>query len=114
MLTASRLSVLSSKSLITMGNVTHKTDSLPEMKIEIMSQSQRLDTFLSDVLHLVTIIGGKVPTVNRYNVKGQPIVKVSKLLSSNQAKEFCSWLSNYKTEEPLVGFAGSDIRSIGA
>lgn len=95
------------------GSVNYKTDPWPEMKIEIMAQSQRLETFFSDVLHLVTISGGKMPTVNRYDVKGQAIIKVSKMLSGDKAKEFCKWLANYKTEEPLVGFVGSDIMSIG-
>lgn len=112
-MSSSYLALLTSKSRVCSGTVINKTGFLPEIKVEMIAQSQSLDSFFSDLLHIVISTNGRKSTSKCYDSRGQKTVSnVIVSLTGEQVTSFLKWLSEFKTDKNFVSYTGSDTKNV--
>jgi len=99
--------LLSSKGVV---KSVQERPKLSAIEIELLPDQQRLESYFSDVIHMLSVTKGELPIQKINNLKGKQTTRLIKRVTWDENQALTSWIRALKLEEVIVDFQGSDIQ----
>lgn len=92
----------------TLVSTMKETPVISAMELEFVASKQRLESFFSDSVHLLTTMRGKAPSGNLRSAGTKSEIRLVKRVDGKAAQERAQWRMSLNVEEPFVDFQSSD------